>query len=237
VLFQDELAILLRVSRATIERRRRLVIDHTLSSIRGRTQRGKSHAASDETPVTPQRPAARARRTLLKLRATHQSHGLSTQLGFVGLTPMKKEQVDLHNAVVWIPDSKTPNGIAEVPLTDLALEAFREQIRIAGPGTWLFPSDENPTGHQKTLKTVWHATLRRAKVPYFRIYDLRSTYATRLSAGGVADEWVTQLLRQGDAKVFKKYSQMKLQMKREALQKLNRKANEDRPGFVTEKVN
>jgi hypothetical protein len=57
-------------------------------------------------------------------------------------------------------------------------------------------------------------------VPYFRIYDLRSTYATRLSARGVADEWVTQLLRQGDAKVFKKYSQMKLQMKREALQKL-----------------
>ncbi len=33
----------------------------------------------------------------------------------------------------------------------------------------------------------------------------------------MADEWVTQLLRQTDAKVFKKYSQMKLQMKREAL--------------------
>jgi len=48
-----------------------------------------------------------------------------------------------------------------------------------------------------------NATLRRAGIPYFRIYDLRSTYATRLSAGGVADEWVTQLLRQGDAKVFK----------------------------------
>jgi hypothetical protein len=50
--------------------------------------------------------------------------------------------------------------------------------------------------------------------------------STRLSAGGVADEWVTQLLRQGDAKVFKKYSQMKLQMKREALEKMNRQANE-----------
>jgi hypothetical protein len=34
------------------------------------------------------------------------------------------------------------------------------------------------------------------------------------------------MLRQTDAKVFKKYSQMKLQMKREALAKLNRKANE-----------
>jgi integrase len=77
-----------------------------------------------------------------------------------------------------------------------------------------------------TFKTAWAATLRRAKVPYFRIYGLRSTYVTRLSAGGVADEWVTRLLRQGDARVFKKYSQMKLQMKREALQKLNRAANE-----------
>src|SRR5438128_8523776 len=50
-------------------------------------------------------------------------------------------------------------------------------------------------------------------------------------------EWVTQLLRQGDAKVFKKYSQMKLQMKREALQKLNRQANESGRSFDTERHN
>jgi integrase len=156
------------------------------------------------------------------------------------LMPMKKEQLDLANAMVWIPDSKTPNGVAEVPLTLLALEAFRGQLRLSPCSPYLFPSDRNPSGHQRTLKTTWHATLRRAKVPYFRIYDLRSTYATRLSAGGVADEWVTQMLRQGDALVFKKYSQMKLQMKREALEKLNRRANEmpaekagDRTGTVS----
>jgi len=142
------------------------------------------------------------------------------------LMSMKKDQVDLPNAVVWIPDSKTQNGIAEVPLTPLAVEAFRDQLAIAGDGPFLFPSDLNSTGHQIELKTVWFKTLRRAKVPYFRIYDLRSTYATRLSAGGVADEWVTQLLRQGDSQVFKRYSQMKLQMKREALEKINRQANE-----------
>jgi integrase len=142
------------------------------------------------------------------------------------LTPMRKDQVDFVNATVWIPDSKTPNGIAEIPLTPLAIEAFKSQMRISGIGPFLFPSDNNPSGHQKNLKTAWRKTLKRAGVPYFRIYDLRSTYATRLSAGGVADEWVTQLLRQGDAKVFKKYSQMKLQMKREALEKMNRQANE-----------
>src|SRR6266446_3204595 len=105
------------------------------------------------------------------------------------LMPMKKDQVDLENAYVWIPDSKTANRIAEVPLTDIAVSAFRDQFGLAGNRVWLFPG-ENPSGHEKSLKTVWHAVLRRAKVSYFRIYDLRSTYATRLSAGGVADEWV-----------------------------------------------
>jgi integrase len=149
------------------------------------------------------------------------------------LTPMKKDQLDLENRTVWIPDLKTPNGVAEVPLTEIAVDAFRKQLALSGTGPFLFPSNENVGGHQKTFKTVWHSTLRRAGVRYFRIYDLRSTYATRLSAGGVADEWVTQLLRQGDAKVFKKYSQMKLQMKREALAKLNRQANEGGLGFGT----
>jgi integrase len=142
------------------------------------------------------------------------------------LAAMKKDQVDLANKVVFIDDSKTPTGVAEVPLTDIAVEAFRAQIELAGPGPWLFPSDGNRTGHQTEFKKTWRTTLRKAGVPYFRLYDLRSTYATRLSAGGVADEWVTQMLRQTDAQVFKKYSQMKLQMKREALAKLNRKASE-----------
>jgi integrase len=145
------------------------------------------------------------------------------------LTPLRKDQVDLQNAVVRIPDSKTPNGIAEVPLSSLAVEAFKAQMAISGEGPFLFPSNRIPNRHQTTLKTVWRKTLRRAKIAHLRIYDLRSTYATRLSAGGVADEWVTQMLRQADAQVFKKYSQMKLQMKHEALEKLNRRANEMEP--------
>jgi len=142
------------------------------------------------------------------------------------LLPMKKDQLDFVNSVVWIPDSKTPNGVSELPLTKQALDAFRQQINISGDGNYLFPSDETPTKHLKSVKTAWRNSLRRAGIQYFRIYDLRSTYATRLSAGGVVDEWVTQMLRQGDSQVFKKYSQMKLQMKREALEKLNRQANE-----------
>lgn len=39
---------------------------------------------------------------------------------------------------------------------------------------------------------------------------------------------MTQLLRQGDSKVFKKYSRMQLEIKREALDSLSRHANEKR---------
>jgi integrase len=152
------------------------------------------------------------------------------------LGSMKKEQVDLANKVVFITDSKTPTGVADIPLTDIALKAFRSQMELSGPRPWLFPSDGNKSGHQTEFKKIWRKTLQRASGPYFRLYDLRSTYATRLSAGGVADEWVTQMLRQTDAQVFKKYSQMKLQMKREALAKLNRKASESDPSSDTEEL-
>jgi hypothetical protein len=70
--------------------------------------------------------------------------------------------------------------------------------------------------YQQAVYLIRHDTkesdqaMRLMKRSVFRLYDLRSGHATRLSADGVADERVTQMLRQTDAKVCKKYSQMKL---------------------------
>jgi hypothetical protein len=49
----------------------------------------------------------------------------------------------------------------------------------------------------------------------------------------VADEWVTQLLRQGGFDGIQEVFADELQRKREALQKLNRKANELEKGSDT----
>ena len=87
------------------------------------------------------------------------------------LACMKKEQVDLANKVVFIADSKTPTGVAEVPLTDIAVEAFRDQIELAGPGPWLFPSSQKPTEHQTDFKKTWQtntSTGRRPLLPALR---------------------------------------------------------------------
>jgi integrase len=60
------------------------------------------------------------------------------------LAPLRKEHLDLINGTVWIPDSKTVNGVAEVPLTDIAIEAFRRQLAISGPRTVLIPERRRP---------------------------------------------------------------------------------------------
>jgi integrase len=161
---------------------------------------------------------------------------------------MKKSQIDLENSLVHIPDSKTLSGIGDMPMTDLARQAFKARIEQTSGSEYLFPSSKPRVArasskpvitkpHLTTLKTTWKATLRRAGVPYFPLYHLRHTFASRLSAGGVSDHFVTLMLRQGDAQVFKRYSQAKLQMMREALERLDRKANEHQASFVTARPN
>lgn len=154
---------------------------------------------------------------------------------FKELPPMKKSQIDLENWLVHVPDSKTESGISDMPMTQLSHDAFKAQIEETPGFDYLFPS---PSKRAKkpyitSLRKIWEKTLRRAGVPYFPLYHLRHTFATRLSAGGVADHFVTQMLRQGDSRVFKRYSQAKLMMMRESLAKLDRQANEHAPSFST----
>jgi len=151
---------------------------------------------------------------------------IMTEMGlrpYKELLRMRREQVDLENRIVHIPDSKTEAGVADMPMTERVAEAFRERLaEIPADCPWLFPTPV--VGSRKpyiqSLKKTWNTTLEKAGVRYFPLYNLRHTFASRLSAGGVADRFVTLLLRQGDATVFKKYSHADLQMKRDALAKL-----------------
>lgn len=157
---------------------------------------------------------------------------------FKELLPMRKCQVDLENRLVHIPDSKTPSGIGDMPMSEPAWAAFRSQIEEAADSDYLFPARTGCTKepYMTSLRKTWEVTLKRAGVTYFALYELRHTFATRLSAGGVADHFVSQMLRQGDAGVFKRYSQAKFNMMREALNRLDRKANEHPANFGTVKT-
>src|SRR5260370_27183781 len=55
------------------------------------------------------------------------------------LLSVKKEQVDLDNWVVHIADSKTVNGIGDMPMTAAARDAFQRQIQETPGSEYLFP--------------------------------------------------------------------------------------------------
>jgi integrase len=81
------------------------------------------------------------------------------------------------------------NGIADMPMSDLAKETLHRRLDATPGSESLFPS---PRVNAKkpyitTFKTAWTSTLEQAGVPHFSLYELRHTFATRLSAGGVAD--------------------------------------------------
>jgi len=52
--------------------------------------------------------------------------------------------------------------VAEVPLTPIAVGAFRNQLSLAAPGDWLFPSSRTEGQHYKSAKGIWRAALRKA---------------------------------------------------------------------------
>jgi integrase len=112
-----------------------------------------------------------------------------------------------------------------------AFYALSRRIELRGPS-----DSRGPRLHDMRHRFATN-TLRRAGVPYFSLYELRHTFATRLSSEGMADHFVTLMLRQGDAGVFKRYSQAKLNMMREALDRLDRQANEHERSSGTARPN
>ena len=122
------------------------------------------------------------------------------------LMGMKKEQVDLENAMVWIPDSKTPNGIAEVPLTELALEAFREQIRIAGPGALVVPERRESDRASEDAEDGLACGFAQSEDAIFQdlrsAVDLRDSFKCGWRGGRVGHAIASAGRRQGVQEVF-----------------------------------
>jgi integrase len=76
------------------------------------------------------------------------------------LLPMKKEQIDLENGLVHIADSKTVNGIGDMPLTPAAHEALQRQMKESVGSEYLFPSPKIKAQkpYMTNLRKVWAAT-------------------------------------------------------------------------------
>ncbi len=63
-----------------------------------------------------------------------------------------------------------------------------------GEPEWLFPNEEGKPLDESRTRKVFRRGLRRAKLPSFRLYDLRHTYASLLLAANAPITYVSEQL-------------------------------------------
>jgi integrase len=135
--------------------------------------------------------------------------------------PLKWECVDLKNEVVRVHDSKTLAGRREVPLSAFCKEELLQWKKLAGPefSPYVFFNPSRPETYLRAVRKVWASALKNAKIEYFRIYDLRATFASRLSAAGVPDVFVSQMMGHAGG-LLQTYSKAIIQYRHDAIRKL-----------------
>ena len=72
----------------------------------------------------------------------------------------------------------------------------------------------------KDIRYAWAKTLRNAGLNFFVIYNLRHSCASRMSAAGVSDLFVAQMIGHSTPSILQKYSKAIDEYRRDAVRKL-----------------
>ncbi|HXP78856.1 MAG TPA: tyrosine-type recombinase/integrase [Verrucomicrobiae bacterium] len=109
--------------------------------------------------------------------------------------PLRWADLDLLNGVVYVRQSKTQAGIRSLPMTArLKAELARWKQLMGKQSDFVFAYPLDQSKHLLQVPKTWARALKDAKVEPRRIYDLRSTFATRLNAAGVPQVFIDQLM-------------------------------------------
>jgi len=138
---------------------------------------------------------------------------------------LKWQDVDLVEGVLYVRLSKTPAGQRVMPMSKHCLMAMREWISMTGPkfSPYVFANPNNPSVHLKSVRKTWERALKTAKLKHRPIYDLRATFASRLSAAGEPDNFVAGMLGHSSTtsiSILPTYAKVVDEFLRGAIQKL-----------------
>jgi integrase len=91
------------------------------------------------------------------------------------------------------------------------------------------------------VRKPWVAALKRAEIAYFPVYCLRATFASRLSAAGVPDVFVSQLMGHAGG-LLQTYAKAITEYRRDAVKKLeeyrqSKAVNENTPTITNSRIN
>ena len=132
------------------------------------------------------------------------------------------ENIDWNSKVIFVPDSKTPDGRRIVPMSDRALEVLRARCEGRREG-WVFPSKRSKAGHLTTMADHFRQARRKAGLPEnLVLYCGRHDYGTRVMKQTGNLKAVMLTMGHKDVKTAMRYQHPEVEVVRQALNQLGR---------------
>ena len=125
--------------------------------------------------------------------------------------------------VIQVGRSKTLAGMRAVPISAQCKAEMLRWRNLIGPefSEWVFPNFANRRHSlQRGGRKAWANTLKKAGLPFFPIYHLRHTFASRLTAAGVSPLTIAQMLGHSSTQIVPRYAQVMDQNRLDAMKKL-----------------
>jgi integrase len=142
---------------------------------------------------------------------------------------IRVENIDLQQKTIFNPFGKTKAARRTVPLTDdlLALPRRRMKRSTALGTPFVFPSRHDVQKPIGSVKRAHRSAATRAKSKgYFRLYDLRHTFATQAVASGADLPTLSSLLGHASILMSMRYVHPAAKQKRGAIEKFEKFCSE-----------
>jgi integrase len=132
------------------------------------------------------------------------------------------DAVDFANDLIRVRESKTRAGIRNIPLSARCKNELLRWREMTGPdfSPFVFPNLKAPDHPISDIRKGWAKTLKDAGLEFFVAYNLRHTFASRLSASGVPDLFVAQMIGHSTPSILQRYPKAIDEYRREAIRKL-----------------
>jgi integrase len=132
------------------------------------------------------------------------------------------EDIDFLSGALRVEKSKSRAGIRSVPLTGFCKSELLRWRNLVGPeySEWVFPSFSNRRHPLQGGRKAWTSALKKAGIPFFPIYNLRHTFASRMTAAGVSPITIAQMLGHASTQIVPRYAQVLDQNRFDAIKKM-----------------
>jgi len=132
---------------------------------------------------------------------------------------LKWEDIDFDDSSIRIRQSKTPAGKRSVSMTPRCKKELLKWRDLLGPeySEFVFANPRRPQTHLENVRKAWPKTLNAAGIAFFWLYDLRHTFASRVTQTGTPSIFAAQMMGHANTNILGTYAKASEDYKRAAI--------------------